>query len=273
MHGVFNQSWTSVLSASLVTLRRSFSDDTAPISRVDAVRPRGRSRARFTRSSRRAVSARQEGRAARGLQSIDRARRILSEELFKDVLLREWKRAERFSHPFVLLLVELHEDASEAARGWDQAKGREGKRDSGLDTRIARGSSWGRVVSALGACTRQTDVMGWFVQQGVLAVIMTEVGQADQDAMARLEALIRRQLGDRLSPEVLSASSSRCTSIMARTRPVPRGPVRRIRCCSNSACRATRAASARPSNGRWISPAAWRCSSCCRRCSWSSPRW
>src|SRR6476660_2366319 len=198
MHGVFNQSWTSVLSASLVTLRRSFSDESAPVSRADAIRPRGRSRARLTRSSRRAVSARREGRAARGLQSADRARRVISEELFKDVLLREWKRAERFSHPFVLLLVELHEDASEAARGWDHEKGRERKKDSELAARIPRGSSWGRVVSALGACTRQTDVMGWFVQNGVLAVIMTEVGQADQDAMAGLEALIRRQLADRL---------------------------------------------------------------------------
>jgi lipopolysaccharide/colanic/teichoic acid biosynthesis glycosyltransferase len=204
MHGVFNQSWTSVLSASLVTLRRSFSDESAPVSRADAIRPRGRSRARLTRSSRRAVSARREGRAARGLQSADRARRVISEELFKDVLLREWKRAERFSHPFVLLLVELHEDESEAARGWDHEKGRERKKDSELAARIPRGSSWGRVVSALGACTRQTDVMGWFVQNGVLAVIMTEVGQADQDAMAGLEALIRRQLADRLSPEVLS---------------------------------------------------------------------
>jgi len=199
MHGVFNQSWSSVLAASLVTLRRSFTEnDRETASRVDAIRPRGRSRARLTRGTRRSVHPRRMGRAARGFESPSHSRRVLGEQLFKDVLLREWKRAERFSEPFVLLLVELHEDQMASSKAWTA------RADARLDSGLPRGSSWGRVVSALAACTRQTDVMGWFVQHGVLAVLMTEVGQADEDSMARLESIVRRQLADRLSSDVLS---------------------------------------------------------------------
>src|SRR4051794_39223379 len=151
MHGVFNQGWAAAFSASLVTLRKTLSDDGADEQRVDAIPPRGRSAA----GPARVATVRTGRKNSRGAVI---PRRVISEDLFKDVLVREWKRGERFSQPFVLLLVELHEDA--AVQAWANARGEK----SGLSA-VPIGSSWSRVVSALSACTRTTDVMGWFVQR------------------------------------------------------------------------------------------------------------
>jgi len=100
------------------------------------------------------------------------------------VLVREWKRAERFTEPFVLLLVELVEV--------------EGRPQSVSEAK----SLWTRAIAALAASTRHTDVMGWFDGGTVLGVILTELGQSEA-ATAELANSLRRQLAKRLEPDVL----------------------------------------------------------------------
>src|SRR6478672_3373090 len=109
MAGEFQQGWGAAFSASLLTLRDTLVDvERRPsLPPIDSVRTRFRARIPHPRRStprlhppvpRRVRSSRLETRPSR--------KPILSEELFRDVLVREWRRAERFIEPFVLLLVE-----------------------------------------------------------------------------------------------------------------------------------------------------------------------
>jgi len=100
------------------------------------------------------------------------------------VLVREWRRAERFTEPFVLLLVELVEV--------------EGRPQSVSEAQPV----WTRAIAALAASTRHTDVMGWFEGGTVLGVILTEIPQSEA-ATAELANLLRRQLAKRLEADVL----------------------------------------------------------------------
>ena len=171
MAGEFQQGWGAAFSASLLTLRDTF---------VDAGRmPRPR------RSTPRLLPpvARRVVRSSR-LETRPSRKPILSQELFRDVLVRDWRRAERFTEPFVLLLVELVEV--------------EGRPQSVSEAQ----SLWTRAIAALAASTRHTDVMGWFEGGTVLGVILTELGQSDT-ATAELANLLRRQLAKRLEPDVL----------------------------------------------------------------------
>src|SRR6185312_12360664 len=65
--------------------------------------------------------------------------RPLSEELFKGLLTKERKRADRSNQTFLLLVVELADRAD--------------ARDPSI---------WVPVIEALTAVTRETDVLGWF---------------------------------------------------------------------------------------------------------------
>ena len=100
------------------------------------------------------------------------------------MLVREWRRAERFTEPFVLLLVELVEV--------------EGRPQSVSEAQPV----WTRAIAALAASTRHTDVMGWFEGGTVLGVILTEIPQSEA-ATAELANLLRRQLAKRLEADVL----------------------------------------------------------------------
>src|SRR5262245_35490666 len=77
---------------------------------------------------------------------------MIGAELFKGVLIRERKRADRSNQPIVLLRVSSREDV---------------KSQTPLP--------WTAVVEALGAAKRETDVMGWLKRRSAVGIILTEV--------------------------------------------------------------------------------------------------
>jgi lipopolysaccharide/colanic/teichoic acid biosynthesis glycosyltransferase len=189
MAGEFPQGWGAALSASLLTLRDTLVDvERRPsLPPIDSMRTRFRARQTHPRRSKPRLQPPTPGRIARAsrVESKLSKRHLLGEDLFRDVLVREWKRAERFAEPFVLLLVELVDPESNGQTGAREAD-----------------SVWSRAIGALTASTRHTDVMGWFEEGVVLGVILTEIGQSDAEA-AELANVIRRQLATRLDADVL----------------------------------------------------------------------
>src|SRR5437762_570283 len=75
--------------------------------------------------------------------------RIISAELFHGALKKERKRADRLNRPLVLLIVSL--------------KDRED---------VHSPSIWVPVIEALGAITREIDVLGWFEWRTAIGVIL-----------------------------------------------------------------------------------------------------
>ena len=103
---------------------------------------------------------------------------VMSEEIFRSVLLRERRRADRFNQPFLLFLVGVDKQA-----------------DAELPALPAA------VVDALGAVTRDTDVLGWFKGQAVLGLIVPELGASGVDLAREVEARILKELALRLDAD------------------------------------------------------------------------
>ncbi len=97
--------------------------------------------------------------------------RIVSEELFRGVLIKERKRADRLNQPFALLTVALTERADANST-----------------------SIWVPVVEALALVTRETDVLGWFEGRTAIGVILPEIHAIDAGRMSGLEARLRQEL-------------------------------------------------------------------------------
>ena len=75
-----------------------------------------------------------------------------TQELFRDALARECRRADRFGHPFALLLVELNPAAPTP---------------SPL-------SAWMKAIEALTAAVGETAVLGWFESKTVFGAIVPD---------------------------------------------------------------------------------------------------
>ncbi len=97
---------------------------------------------------------------------------VMSEEIFRSVLLRERRRADRFNQPFLLFLVGVEKQPDAELPALPPA-----------------------VVDALGAVTRDTDVLGWFRGQSVLGLIVPEVGSAGVNLARDVEARILQGAG------------------------------------------------------------------------------
>jgi len=106
---------------------------------------------------------------------------VLGETLFKDVVVRERKRADRFDAPFAVLLVDRGERAFE-------------------------GDLWTPIVRALAAVRRDIDIVGWLERDTALGILLPEVSGK---SAARAANRLRRELGRRLGHSVLSALSVR----------------------------------------------------------------
>jgi lipopolysaccharide/colanic/teichoic acid biosynthesis glycosyltransferase len=107
--------------------------------------------------------------------------RTLGEGLFRDALVRERKRADRFDTPFALLLVDR------------------GKRsgDNGL---------WNPLLRAVAAVKRDVDVVGWLEQDAVLGLLLPEAsGKGALKVMHR----VRREVAKRLGEAALATLSIR----------------------------------------------------------------
>ena len=111
-------------------------------------------------------------------------RHVLARELFRDVLTRERKRADRFDEPVVLLLIEL----DEAAKSFRSASD------------VASKSSWiwMRAIEALTVAAGETAVVGWFERQAVLGAVVLGTCGADS------ETLVRRELARRLDAKTVA---------------------------------------------------------------------
>jgi lipopolysaccharide/colanic/teichoic acid biosynthesis glycosyltransferase len=130
------------------------------------------------------MSGDQPGRSAESSSSITNSC-IVNERLFKDVLLKERRRADRSHLPLALLLVTLDDH-----QGHDE-------------------TMWRAAIDAAGRATRETDILGWLRTGAMLGIILTEVHAADPASARQLDRRIRRELGKRLSAKHVRAFSLR----------------------------------------------------------------
>src|SRR5207247_343710 len=101
---------------------------------------------------------------------------LISQELFRDALVRERKRADRFEEAFVLVLISFN-------------------------GRAARQLRWGYAVEALLQTKLDGDVIGWFEQGSVLGLIRS-LADCDLKATATtLAGAVRAELARCLTPD------------------------------------------------------------------------
>ncbi|HEV3483016.1 MAG TPA: exopolysaccharide biosynthesis polyprenyl glycosylphosphotransferase, partial [Candidatus Acidoferrales bacterium] len=106
---------------------------------------------------------------------------VLPEELFLGMLCLERKKAERSQKKLLLVLI----DATAAFQS--------------LRYREVRGG----LVRAVDAARRETDIAGWYQQDGILGTIFTEMGEVDSATVQTVVSKVRDALNSELSSEDL----------------------------------------------------------------------
>ena len=106
---------------------------------------------------------------------------ILGESVFKDALVRERKRADRFGAPFAVLLVDRSDDVSE-------------------------GDPWVSILRAVNAVKRDADAVGWLDQGAVLGLLLPE---ASRNGALQVMGRLRHEISTRVGDSVLAAVSMR----------------------------------------------------------------
>jgi lipopolysaccharide/colanic/teichoic acid biosynthesis glycosyltransferase len=133
----------------------SISQTAAPIYRSPVVTLRARSQTSPRATSRRLVDLKH--------------RTLVNEPLFRQALVRERKRADRFEESFALVLV-------------------------ALDGYAGRTPRWNLIVDALADQQLDTDLIGWYEQGSVVGLIRSLADQDPGEAATALAATVRRQL-------------------------------------------------------------------------------
>ena len=95
-----------------------------------------------------------------------RVSHIVEEPLFRDILIREWRRADRFDQSFVLVLVES----------------------------LGKATEWDEIVRRLVGLTHDTDVIGWFERDRVLGVLWLDSDVSRDFAVRETERKVREEL-------------------------------------------------------------------------------
>jgi exopolysaccharide biosynthesis polyprenyl glycosylphosphotransferase len=95
---------------------------------------------------------------------------VVVENIFRNVLIREKKRAERARQQLLLVSVSIPDDAD-------------------------RDQTWPIVVESLAAATRETDITGWLESGRTMSVILSGVAESP----ASLAAAVRRRVQDELT--------------------------------------------------------------------------
>jgi lipopolysaccharide/colanic/teichoic acid biosynthesis glycosyltransferase len=106
---------------------------------------------------------------------------VLGEGVFKDALVRERKRADRFGAPFAVLLVDRSDDAPEPG-------------------------AWPSVLAAVAAVKREADAVGWLDAGAVLGLLLPEVSRGG--ALKVMDRL-RHEISARVGDSALAAASMR----------------------------------------------------------------
>ena len=106
---------------------------------------------------------------------------VLGERLFKDTLVRERKRADRFGTPLAVLVVDRSDHSSE-------------------------GCHWLSTLRAVSAVKRDAEVVGWLEQGAVLGLLLPE---ASRKGALKVMYRLRREISKRLGESALAALSVR----------------------------------------------------------------
>jgi lipopolysaccharide/colanic/teichoic acid biosynthesis glycosyltransferase len=114
-------------------------------------------------------------RATVGQQDRSGRLHVLNEELFRGLLIRERRRADRSNQPLALILVRLEGQASRM----------------GPHKRAA-------IVASLSAAKRDTDVVGWFEQETTIGCLLLEIPESSIEFLREFEARLWRELWARL---------------------------------------------------------------------------
>ena len=125
-------------------------------------------------------------RRARTAQTITRESHLVEETNFLFAVGQERKRSERSGKPFLLLLL---------AGNYSGRKG---------DTVASK------VVAALGASTRDTDIAGWYEDKNTIGIIFTEVAEKTNEAVQAVLTRVTTALSKTLDPDELNDISITC---------------------------------------------------------------
>ena len=111
-----------------------------------------------------------------GVAPEGRAGGAFNEEMFHHFLAIETRRSERSNRPFLLLLIDL-------------------KQEPGTDTTIDSTAA-ARLFEGLSQCLRETDFVGWYLEQQIVGAVLTqfEGGSGTEFAQVvrqRLRAVLR----------------------------------------------------------------------------------
>jgi lipopolysaccharide/colanic/teichoic acid biosynthesis glycosyltransferase len=108
---------------------------------------------------------------------------VLNEDAFVSMLYLERRRAERAQKCFVLMLVDLKNTVAESQKTPTVTK----------------------VTGALLSVTRETDIVGWYLEDHLIGVICTEVGKAEPRTVRdRMLEKVKKAFVEALPPEKVS---------------------------------------------------------------------
>ena len=121
-----------------------------------------------------------------------KGRPVLSEALFRDALIRERKRADRFEEAFAVLLIAFDRDRLTPAAA-------------------------SRLADSLSQSPPAADVIGWFEQDAVLGLIRSAAATDAAAAAATLTNAVRRAMARSLPAELASSCSIHCETYPSRS--------------------------------------------------------
>jgi len=101
---------------------------------------------------------------------------IIGEEMFRGVLIRERKRADRSHESFSVLVLEMPGDGR---------------------------PSWRHAIEALAAVKRDMDIVGWLKRERILALMLPSATEENGSRPRALEEHVRAELAKRLDPVTL----------------------------------------------------------------------
>jgi lipopolysaccharide/colanic/teichoic acid biosynthesis glycosyltransferase len=130
-----------------------------------------------------ALRRRSDTGAASSRQAEARVRqRVMNDDVFRSVLVRERKRADRSNHSLIVLLVTLNE-------------------------RLVESSGWTEAIDALTTIKRETDVLGWFEAGTTIGLVVPDIPSNVSGVARELELRIRSEIERRLGESVGQAVS------------------------------------------------------------------
>ena len=102
--------------------------------------------------------------------------RVLDQALFRDALLRQARRADRFEEPFVLVRISLTGHVPLEAR-------------------------WGRILETFRLTARDTDIIGWFEDGASIGLLRAHLGNDAHGTAAGLGLAAQQELATSLEPD------------------------------------------------------------------------